>query len=216
MAITLDATTYGSADNLQTVTISHTIASNSNKLICQASVWGSGRIVTGVTWNGVAMTVAKQIDDAGDSNNASIWYLDSPTTGTHDMVVTATSSTAWLRAAATSLIGASTGGADSTAGLAYTTQLNGITTSITTVAASCWVFDAILDQNNAMTEVSPQVNNFNSVTDNTSLGSYKTDVAAGSNSMGWTWLGLESGAHALAAFAPAGTAKNLSILGVGT
>ncbi len=68
-----------------------------------------------------------------------------------------------------------------------------------------------------MPMTSPGIDNF-AVNDTTSRGGYKTDVATGSVAMAWTWTGTESGAHAIAAFAPAAaasTVKTLAALGVG-
>lgn len=203
--ITLDTTTNGLADDVTSLTFSITVSASANKLIVHVAAWGGGRVITGVTFNGVALTQAVQHDNAGVTNSASVWYLDAPASGAHDVVVTATSN-AFIRAAAVSLIGAKTGGADATAGGSYSSATNGKTTSITTTVANCWLFDAITDQNNAMTATSPQVDNFDAG-DTTSRGSYKTDVSAGSNSMDWTWTGTDEGVHAIAAFAPAVTAK---------
>lgn len=200
--ITIDTTTNGLVDGAATLTFAIAPAVNVNKLIVQVACWGTNRAISGVTFNGVAMTKAVQNDDAGDGNNASIWYMDNPPSGSHNVVVTAPGAAAFIRAAAVSLFGAKAGAANVTGGATYTGAVNGRSVSVTTTAPGCWLFDAILDQSNNMTVTSPQVNNFNAG-DLTSQGSYKANVPAGSNAMAWTWTGTESGVNAIAAFAPA-------------
>ena len=88
--ITLDAVSASSVftGSTSVQTWSHVVGSFNNRLLV-VGVMGndpsSDRFVTGVTYNGDAMT--KLVEK--DSNyNVTLWYLIAPDTGTHDIVVT--------------------------------------------------------------------------------------------------------------------------------
>jgi hypothetical protein len=75
--------------------------------------------VTGVTYNGVALTLDKaQTGPAGVRNYTDFWYLDSPSTGTNNLVITITggAGTNAITSSTLILINSATGGADATNG----------------------------------------------------------------------------------------------------
>lgn len=86
MAVTLDATSQGNGLSGTTLTFSHVIGSGTGRLLLVVTGGRSAANVSGVTYNGVALTEIGRRDDG--STEESIWYLVDPDTGTHDIVVT--------------------------------------------------------------------------------------------------------------------------------
>lgn len=90
MALTVDTTSNGFDDGTPTtLTVSHTCAVGATLLVVSVCVdSGSSTIVSGVTYNGVAMT-RRAITDVAYSQT--MWTLDAPASGVHDIVATVTS-----------------------------------------------------------------------------------------------------------------------------
>lgn len=82
--IVRDATSSGSGTGT-TLTVSHTNTGSSLGLIVNVGLISTGDQVTGVTYNGVAMTLIDTI--ASSVNRSYLFYLPAPATGTHDIVV---------------------------------------------------------------------------------------------------------------------------------
>lgn len=87
MAFSLDATSQVDGLAGTTVTWSHTIGAGSNRLLVVLISGRSSANVSGVTFDGVALTqVGSTRDDS--STDTSIWYLTAPNTGAHNIVIT--------------------------------------------------------------------------------------------------------------------------------
>ena len=84
-AIVYDA--YSSDDSgwASSLTFSHTVADEDDRLMIVQGLANAGKDVTGVTFNGDSFT---QVETAGDWHSNSQWYLLNPDVGTHDVVVT--------------------------------------------------------------------------------------------------------------------------------
>jgi hypothetical protein len=76
-----------------TITFNHTVEANSNMCLFVSVILLSGaNSVSGVTYNGVSMTLGKaQVDDA-TAFDLEIWYLAAPALGTNQVVVTTANS----------------------------------------------------------------------------------------------------------------------------
>ena len=88
-SLTVDAVSSGTTSGGSSITISHTIGSGSDRLmLVGVSMNNDGyETVTGVTWNGTALTpVGTEAND--DDARVEIWRLVAPSTGTHNVVVT--------------------------------------------------------------------------------------------------------------------------------
>ena len=89
-SITHDTTSATeSSGSVSSLTHSMTIANNSNRvLIACVSSYGSAPTITGVTWNGVAMTAVPNSESyqAGSNNRTQIYYIIAPATGSHSIV----------------------------------------------------------------------------------------------------------------------------------
>ncbi len=85
MAIALDSTTQGGSD-----TYAHTV-SGSDRILFVSTLGGSSFTdnITGITYNGVSMTLVGKSATSGDRWNY-LFYLIAPDTGTHNVVISAT------------------------------------------------------------------------------------------------------------------------------
>jgi len=99
MAIAFDTAsngTYGAT--AASISWSHT-CSGSNRLliVCVGEDYAinGGNPITGVTYNGVAMTLWKRQLALSSVNYASVWYLVAPATGTNTITVTGSISNTW-------------------------------------------------------------------------------------------------------------------------
>lgn len=115
-AITIhDSASYASDNSSSTsITLSFTVTSGADKLIVGAGAGDSGspQAASGVTWNSDSMTKSKgRVYYQGDM---SIWYIDTPDTGTHDVVVTWPASFAARNVYAFTIDGAASGAEDVT------------------------------------------------------------------------------------------------------
>jgi uncharacterized repeat protein (TIGR01451 family) len=75
-----------------TVTLAHTTAAGSNRVlvvgISMNIANNTGATVSGVTYNGVALTQAGAHNDGGLTRRVEIWYLVAPSTGLNNVIVT--------------------------------------------------------------------------------------------------------------------------------
>lgn len=162
--------------------------------------------VTGVTYNGVAMTKANEqnTNGGGSADLASQWYLISPDTGTHSISVTHTGT-----------VSASVGGAVSYTNANQTTQpdvagvgnkeLTGTGTasvSITPTTAGCVIVDNIIGSGstNALTEDASQTERWNVTATGNFVGAGSTfqQTSAGAKTMQWTFTSQVWAINALA------------------
>lgn len=135
---TADGNHYQAAIN--GYTFAHTVTTTANRIIFVGGFGSpSSDTITGVTYAGVAMTKISATSTAGPDNRySSLWYLIAPTTGTNNVIITASGGDG--TADAVSYAGAcQTGQPDAytlknTAGTVSTS----ITTSLTTIADNSW------------------------------------------------------------------------------
>jgi hypothetical protein len=167
----------------------------------------AGDKVTGVTYNGVAMT---RIADSGDSGAGShervfSYYLVGPATGTHNVVVTTTNALyETVNGNATSYIGAKqTGQPDSYAVSVSSSASSPLTISTTVVATGCWLHAFFASYNlipSAGTGTTSRAT-FTSGGNGMSADSNGT-VGTGSQSQQFTWSGTNAYAAIVLSIAP--------------
>ena len=79
-----------SSGSVSSLTHSMTVADNSNRVLiaCVSSYGGSAPTITGVTWNGDAMTAVPNSESyqSGSNNRTQIYYIIAPDTGSHSIV----------------------------------------------------------------------------------------------------------------------------------
>lgn len=214
MAIALDTSTAVSVTGSGTsLTYAHT-ASGTNRILfvpC-ASINGS-HTITGVTYNGVAMT---EIGHAATQGNffTYLWCLIAPDTGTNNVVITA-GGTNKIAGGAVSYTGAlQSGQPDSfNTGTAVGTSL---TVSTTVVASGSWMVgigntgNGTIAAGTGMT--ARQTRNGDASFDSFIFGDSNGTVSTGSQSMNFTNGGADSMGMVLASFAPVPATTNGNFL----
>ena len=92
MAITFDAKSKGATTTAGTsLTVSHTVGSGNQNYVLIVGVVatassGSAADPSGITYNGSAMTMIKDQACSSLRQKGSIWYINAPTAGTHNIV----------------------------------------------------------------------------------------------------------------------------------
>jgi hypothetical protein len=222
MAIAFDASSVGHQDFGGTMTISHTCTGSNLVLVAMAANTSSSDKVSGVTYNGVAMTRVRA--ELGlVSATPYVYILANPATGTHDIVWTFTSADQTF-----SGINASFTGVDQTTptdhdagggnGFQNSPRSDNITVSTggfaVDVIAGSGTSDAMA-AGGSQTEIGTQQS-----TGVRTAASYLQDATA----MSWTWsTGQRQAGHSVIALLPAsgggggstGTGT-LGLLGVGS
>jgi len=93
MAISIDATSGGITSGTQTsLTVSHTCSGSDRILITQIETEPAGR-TTGVTYNGVSMTLLQNTSIIAGAVELLTYYLLAPATGANNIVVSFSSAT---------------------------------------------------------------------------------------------------------------------------
>jgi hypothetical protein len=180
MAIAIDATSNGYTSAATSLTISHTVAGSNRVLVVGVSTQTT---ITGVTYNGVAMTLGVT------GTNTFIYYLATPDTGTHDIVISLNAS-GWCQGYGTSLSGCKTASPLDVTGTASIGAGNAITKAVTTVYDNSYVFDNVTEYGSGTAFTvgagQTQIANTQDATANrTRLGSYEKKTTAGSITMDW-------------------------------
>lgn len=89
MPIAFDAKSIGSSGtDVTSLTIAHTCTGSNLVLVVVATIQGNAATVTGITYNGVAMTLGKKGGPDADNNQVYLFYLANPATGTNNIVIT--------------------------------------------------------------------------------------------------------------------------------
>jgi hypothetical protein len=141
MSIAYDATSTNSTTvwaSGTTLTWSHTCTGSDRLLVVGLFSLGASTPPTGVTYNGVSMTLAGQIDTDSSTYTLSLWVLINPATGSNSITATWASSRGLINGVATSYTGAN----QTTQPNVSTTNSNtgtSLTTSVTTTANNCWL-----------------------------------------------------------------------------
>lgn len=89
-AIAVDVHGKGTVGIASSQTTSATLGASATQLFVGV-VWGGStdRTISSVTWNGISMTeILKKTTGAGLNHHSAVYGLNSPATGTHDIVVT--------------------------------------------------------------------------------------------------------------------------------
>lgn len=192
MAITLDAasalaSTTSSGD--LPLTFNHTVSSGSDRLLVVAVMGRSiGMTVTGITFNGDALTLGKAVD--ADFNQAEIWYLLNPDVATGSVVVTQNAGTfVYVAAYAISFFGVTQTSPEDDDDSNNVNATSISLPALTTVTDACVVVDAVSQNAGGltMTEETNRTQQVNSTPSGTVASSMiLTKSPAGSVTMEWT------------------------------
>lgn len=165
--ITFDAFSSGSALPGSSVTFSHT-CSGGNRILLVGITVNNNDTISGVTYNGVPMTLAKK--STFTSPAMYIYYLVAPATGSNSIVVSSGSSE-FIRVSAVSYTGVKqTGQPDATDEESATATL--VTSSLTQLVANAWQVGLVQGAHDG------------AVTAGSGVGAIRGSVAGGYNSIG--------------------------------
>lgn len=209
MAIAFVAAADGGNATATSLTFSYTCGSGSNRLLIVAVIGDlSVDDVTGVTYNGVAMTlIDKQLVVSGGERILYFYYLLNPSSGANNVVVSASSSH-FLAALAADYTGVSAldNSTKNEAG-----SVTSLTTSLTTVANNCWTMLAVdgYSGNSAPTAGTGSTRRtFGAAFGNVGLFDSNAAITpAGSYSMSTGYPGSTGIGHVMASFAPVSAAS---------
>lgn len=208
-AIAYDSVSARCESGWITNTWSHAIGSGSNRILVVGVPQEGGGNVTGVTYNGTALS--KVIEVANGSNTVELWYIleaDLPSAGSYNIVVTASSNIVGY------CIGVSLSGVKQEApevSTSNTASSSGtITSSITTLTDTAWIVDAIsCGETGALTATETgQSLRAEGQCGATMEGGMSTrpTTSNGAYNMSWSGGGSNRKAHVLLDVAPAGVA----------
>lgn len=147
MAIAFDSSSAGNATNVSSLTYTHTVVSNSNGVILVGVelVDSNSRTITGITYNGVAMTEISAISPytpAGGRYHG-MWYLFAPATGANSVVVTLSGAVSNnIVSASLAYTGVLQSGLPDASVKTFNASVSSgssLTATLTSVASSCWL-----------------------------------------------------------------------------
>ena len=87
------AATAVSSSNTSSLTWSHTVGANSNRILIVSISFRDGNVsASSVTYGGAALTLIGAVNSGGNQNRTEIWYQLAPPTGTASVVINMTAS----------------------------------------------------------------------------------------------------------------------------
>ncbi|MFM2170855.1 MAG: hypothetical protein RI957_1084 [Verrucomicrobiota bacterium] len=185
-------------DSLTNTISNFTVASGTNRKLVLAASWEQGNPASiSATWNG-SQNFTTAVKSAS-GRNATILYLDDPTPGTGNIVVTFAAATQ-SRVGVMSLVGASRG-------VARTSNSSGVSGSLIIPVNGCLV-TGVYTSNNVPTITGPFSSTLYNGDSGSSAGNagYQIVPTAGSATYAWTVSAPVADNNALAAFVPASAA----------
>lgn len=202
--ITVDATSSGVSTGFSagtTLTFSHT-CTGASKLVVSVQLWqdvaGTGT-VSGITYNGVALTKIGEKRQASTSMQVEMWYLDAPAAGAHNIVVTISGNTDARKAGSISLIGATNGYDQTNSSGGSSTSAS---TSVTPSVNDSIIIDTLISFGGT-TAVEGSTSFFESTTGSINAAAqYYIQTTAASKAMTWSWTTSGDYSHFVASFKP--------------
>jgi lysophospholipase L1-like esterase len=137
MSDAFDAFSGGSVTGT-TLTVAHTIGAGSNRLLVTSVFGDAADVVTGATYNGVAMTLVDKVNsNPGVDRWLYCFVLENPASGSHNIVVTASTSIT-MGASSASYSGVVQIGQPEASAHNSDPNAAGLTTSVTTLTDNAW------------------------------------------------------------------------------
>lgn len=185
MAIAFDTSTQkNEGSSVSSITFSHTCTGSDLVLLVACMAGGNvGDAITGVTYNGVAMTQLVKKGNGAANQFVYIYGLVAPATGANDVVVSQSDSSDMVAAAASYTGALQSGLPDATTSGAVTGNL---TLSTTTVADNSWVFTAARNVNEGSPTAGTNITLRQDVVQISAGDSNAAVTPAGSFSQTWT------------------------------
>lgn len=154
MAIAFVSSSSAQNDGASSITISHTVASGSNRLLVvkshvECNGTPANRPVTGITYNGDALTFANEISlttSGSEDDTVEIWYMVAPDEGTFNVVTTWTGTVEGCVVGVENYTGVKqTSPVDATADAANAATPGPANVNIVTTVADCMLISAAHD-----------------------------------------------------------------------
>lgn len=136
-----DVSTVSGVGSGATLTWSHTVGSKTNRLlvVCVfASDYSAIPAISGVTYNGVAMTKARE--DYLYGGASSIWMLHNPPSGAHNVVVSKTTGSVYM-GVSSSFAGAQQSSSPNAANGLTSPTAGAKSFSLTPTVDNCWIIE---------------------------------------------------------------------------
>lgn len=148
-----NAASGGFTTAASTYTASYTVGASSNYLVVCVVGDSTSDKVTGVTYNAVSMTLLKKLNAGTTLGWISVYGLASPSTGAHNVVISASGSCSNLGFVAVDYLSVSSSEPDSTLS-ATTANASSVTTNYTPVAANTWALQFSINTQGQQTSIS--------------------------------------------------------------
>lgn len=191
-AISLDSMANSSGvDNTSVTSVTYpiTVTTGNVLVICTTAsdLTDADRPVTGVTFNGDALSKVREDDDTSGNITTGIWYMSNPAITTGNIVVSYTGTVSRTGSFGIALSGAAVSPIDNS----NTTATDNTTTfasSITALTSNAWAIDCTLGQSiltGSPTASDNQIANFSAGSFEFTIGSYAGPVS-GATTLDWT------------------------------
>lgn len=200
MAITYDTSANGIAPGATSLTYSHTVTGSNPILFVGVFTATTADTVTGVTYNGVAMTRINTRANA--TSRAYLYVLPGCATGANNIVVTV-SGAITIQGISLSYTGASQTGQPDSNATNQVTSNSTLTTSTTVVASNCWLVSFMSLEVAGGAAAGTGTTLRASQAANSSMGDSNGTVGTGSQSMQWNSNPGENLVVVMASFSPA-------------
>lgn len=212
MPIAFDAASQNATNSVTELTLAHTNTGANQIGFCGVGIGDANDWITGITWNGVAMTrINTQVIGGAANNRGYLYYIIAPTTG--NIVITSSNSVN-IRACATSYTGAKQTGQPDAQGTTSTGSTNTISSVLTSVANNSWHVSFANDDQGTLAASTGTTSRTVTSPASSRMGDNNAAITpAGSNTMIWTDTGAGAGmAVCGATFAPATATGFFAIL----
>lgn len=211
MAVVFDAQSSGSVNPSTTLTVAHTCSGSNRVLLVGLSTNNTTDIVTGITYNGVAMTrLRAQVGSTGNFYSY-LYYLENPASGTNNIVATASSSSLMGAISASFTGAAQVSSPDSSASGTTTGAGTTISATTTVVAADSMLFGHCRASDGLGVDTGTTSNG--TLFSGAFISGYSSSLrSAGSQTLGFTRVSADTTLWLVASIAPATTTTNSSFL----
>lgn len=181
MALAFDAFSSGSTLPGNSITMAHT-CTGSNLILIVGISSNNADTVTGVTYNGVAMTLGKKSSVTGPVTY--MYYLIAPATGAHNIVISGTGSEFW-RAVGASYTGARQSSQPDQSAENRVTN-TAITTTLTQAVTNAWQVGIMANSGSGTGSAGSGVGSVRGNVGNIIyIGDSNTTTAAGTRTLTW-------------------------------
>lgn len=219
MAIAFDAATAQTqTSGTSSQTFSHTCTGSNLILLVGVTVWNTGDIVTGITYNGVAMTRLTRYVPSAAFNPVYLYYLLGPATGANNVVVSL-STNALIQGISVSYTGVKQTGFPDAWGQDFIDPGTSKAYSVTTVANNCWVGLRAMNNQGALSAGANTTLRTTGGSDVAFLDNNAAKTPAGSVTLNTSWTPSGIGNGIIFSMEPAAAAaastRRLGLLGVG-